>query len=208
MQKNSNPPSGENLATFQANVGEGMPRVFRYDYQSKVLYTDVTDTDPAGGFETQTEIPITHGSKDEFSARCWEMTAAYRAKFDGEQNGQSVVPEELPSEGPGIPKYSQAVIDPELRKQVADVRDLPSNFTQSAAPEPEPASGGLADEFVSSAVIITNQLSAIEDLSELISLYVEDEKIKTFANNIYNRIQGLYYEQGIASPVSGVDKDN
>lgn len=197
----------EHLPTFQANVNEGMPRVFYYDpMHKKALYTYVDDVDARGGFESQTIVMITAQSTDEFSVRCWELTAGHRKRLDdqavSQRDGQPEADDTVPVEGPGIQSDAETVsesspmLPPEEREQFADVRQIPTHFTPPDA-EPEPSQESPAGEDVVAAILITAQRDAIEDLSDYVELYVEDDKIKQLAENKRRRIEGLYERYGL-----------
>ena len=208
-----------NLPTFQADVGLGAMQPFQYDAYRKTLYTDLKDVNEKGGFATQVEVAITEQDKDEFAVQCWTMTSAFRAKYDADaaarqENG---APEDMPTEGPGIPlqdplqdqeeeiSESRPLIPEEERRDVKDVRQIPSQFTPFTPP-PQPAA--IDEEDLISAVVITNQRAAIEDLHELLQIYVEDAKAKQFGDRIYKRIGALYNDYGLGNTTQGTPADD
>lgn len=197
----------DHLPTFQANVNEGMPRVFYYDpLHKKALYTYVDDVDARGGFESQTIVMITAQSTDEFSVRCWELTAGHRKRLDDQAasqgNDQPEADDTVPVEGPGIQSDAEVsestpVLSEEERSQMTDVRQIPSNFTPPTTPELEPVEESPAGNDVVAAIIITAQRDAVDEFYDYVDLYVEDEKIRKLAENKHRRIERLYERYGL-----------
>ena len=196
-----------NLPMFQANVGEGKSRHFQYDAHIPALYTDVKTTNEQGGFDTEVEVAITPADKDEFSVRCWEMTAPFRAKYDADHaNSNGKPPDEQPTEGPGIPIQEEVadstpVITEAERQGITDIREIPPNLTppdpQGTFAQPQP--NLISEDDMVAAVIMTNQRAAIDDLYALVDLYVEDEKAQKFADRIYERLGRLYDDYGLGN---------
>ena len=199
-----------NLPIFQANVGEGVQRSFQYDAHRQALYTDVETTNPQGGYDSTVEVCITSHDKDEFAVRCWEMTAAYRARYDADAQNANRPADEVPTEGPGIPlnnediSESTPVVSEAEREHITDIRQIPTHFTSENPPPTfspqEPQLRMVSEDDLLASVIMTNQRSAIDDLHTIIDLYVEDEKASQFANRIYERLGRLYDDYGIGKP--------
>lgn len=199
-----------NLPIFQANVGEGVQRSFQYDAQIPALYTDVKSTNEQGGYDTEVEIKITPQDKDEFSVRCWELTAAFRAKYDADAaNSNGRPPDDQPTEGPGISQEeevsdSQPVMTEEQRKAVTDIRQIPTQFTQPEQPTfAEPQPNMVTEDDLMASVIMTNQRAAIDDLYAIVDIYCDDDKGRDFATRIYERLGRLYDDYGLGNPDRG-----
>lgn len=212
LQASSGPGTATavNLPTFQADVGEGRPRVFRAKIgqtpDQDVLFTDIEEVNAQGGHDQQVELRVTVQNTDEFSQRCWAMTMAQRNQLrariaadanGGSPNGQpnitvveDVVQAEVPADHPA---ESKPVLG-------SEANPLQTPYVATPPDPPPDAPRMMTEEDLIASVLITNQQSAIDDLSEIIAQYVEDEKIKRMAERIYQRIEGFYQKYGIPNP--------
>lgn len=209
MQPSSGPGAAGavNLPTFQADVGEGMPRVFRVHIgqtpEQDVLFTDITSVNEMGGHDQQEELKITAQSTDEYSQRCWSMTQAHRnhlrSRMIADSNGQP------PAEAVESVAVVENVVQPEEHPAESrpalgtEENPLQTPYVQTPAEQPDAPRQMTEDDLIAS-VLISNQQSAIDDLGEIIQQYVDDEKIKRMAEKICRRIEGFYQKYGLANP--------
>lgn len=206
MQLTSGPGSEkENLQSFQANVGEGIPRVFRAQIghipENDVLYTDISAEDPQGGFETQSELKITFQSSDDYSRRMWELTAPQRnqlrARLLADANGNAQG--ELPTQE--SPLVSESVPAIERTENPLDAQPVYTPPEQPQHPDiPDPPSRGLSEDDVIQSVLITTQQSTIDDLLHYIQLDIDDKTRQALALRTVQRVEGLYHNYGLVNP--------
>ena len=144
--------------------GEGMPRSFRYDATTNMLYTDAERENPIDGMSYQTELEITEkkSQTDPQCLRYWEATSAYRQAYQlCDQEDISI--EEALTRVDGIPDGAL----PQNNTMEFPMHDSPPVVEQPIPPqvESDPIAG----------IVITNQQLILKMLFELLYQYVSEE---------------------------------